>query len=71
MDNEWKEVLKTYSMSCDIWAIILFLKKLTTGNNTPFDLIVFDEAHYLRNAHGNSDFLLLRLNDATQLNNYL
>ena len=30
-------------------------KKLATGDNTPFDLIVFDEAHYLRNAHADTN----------------
>ncbi len=30
-------------------------KKLATNNNTPFDLIVFDEAHYLRNAHADTN----------------
>lgn len=30
-------------------------KKLAIGDNTPFDLIVFDEAHYLRNAHADTN----------------
>lgn len=30
-------------------------KKLATTNNTPFDLIVFDEAHYLRNAQADTN----------------
>lgn len=30
-------------------------KKLAKGDNTPFDLIVFDEAHYLRNAHADTN----------------
>jgi len=30
-------------------------KKLGIDNNTPFDLIVFDEAHYLRNAHADTN----------------
>lgn len=30
-------------------------KKLAKENDTPFDLIVFDEAHYLRNAHADTN----------------
>lgn len=30
-------------------------KKLANGDSTPFDLIVFDEAHYLRNAHADTN----------------
>lgn len=30
-------------------------KKLAKENETPFDLIVFDEAHYLRNAHADTN----------------
>ena len=30
-------------------------KKLGKNNDTPFDLIVFDEAHYLRNAHADTN----------------
>jgi len=30
-------------------------KKLARTNSTPFDLIVFDEAHYLRNAHADTN----------------
>jgi len=50
-DDEKAKWMYKFAKKCNEFIY----QKLAKNNETPFDLIVFDEAHYLRNAHADTN----------------
>jgi hypothetical protein len=50
-DDEKAKWMYRFAKKCNDFIY----KKIKNKNETPFDLIVFDEAHYLRNAHADTN----------------